>query len=712
MATDYQALNRSRHSILLFITCGIRYTCRELQELRKETQRLQEDAGRIQTQAQQYHRKVEALEDSAKELQDGLEAISSRSKAKDAVIASLEERLSALTDEKKQLAKAKDQALLDAKRALSSISSSGKGAKHAIHEKEMAEADRDIAVHEKEMAEADRDIAQETAARAEAVAAEAIQDRDRTLALKASIDAQAASNERMREDLHTAHELQTKAEADRCAAQQAAAAAVAECAAAEAARDAALEAKNAGEEALKVLNKELEAKHIALIEALNRAETAETTREKEVSIWKQRTAETEKNLVAEEDKMLATQKQFASMMAKFTEVDAGYDALIDQVKILEEELKLRESVADTLRNQLANEFRNTEKARNQVEEAVKEQKRLEMELIATQEAAVQSAEEEILSVRRKLEASVAESDGEIKRLKAELDAATARAARNVDESTERLHEVEEELENLKMAFEKAMQEQNRLQSAASAAEIELAETKTELEETKNAQNTVVSDAKDGLKKEIQLEISRREEAEKNLESLKIELEAANNARDSAKAEIKDLQEAVNLAAEVQAKASATVDAGNSLLQEELAVFQKKNKEHQLEIAALLDAKASAEIKLEDAKKSNQKELDNLRELNRRLLSRDKAKAAKQATSTSSGSGESVATGAERGLQSPAMEKASTEMADKMDTLKKSTDKLFSTHRSSPGGGGIHKTVPGTTPTRSPLSRSSFDTKTP
>jgi chromosome segregation ATPase len=690
---------------LLFysISHWIRYTRRELQELRGEIQRLQEDAGRRQTQAQQDHRNVQALEQSAKELEDGLEAVSSRSKAKDAVIASLEERLSALTDEKKQLAKAKDQALLDAKRALSSISSSGKGAKNAFQQKEMAEADRDKA--HKEMKEA-----QETAARAEAAAAEAIQDRDRVLALKASIDAQAAMNDRIRADLHTAHEVQTKAEADRYAAQEAAAAAAAECAAAEAARDAALEAQKSVEETLKAAHEDLEAKHIALIEALNRAEAAEKTREKEVSIWKQRTAETEKNLVAEEDKMLATQKQFTSMMAKFAEVDAGYDATLDQVKILEKELKLRENVAGNLRIQLENEVKNTEEAKNQLEEALKEQKRLEMELVAAEEAAVQSAEEEILSVRRELEASLADSDGEIKNLKAQLDAATVNAAKSVDESAERLQEVEEELENVKMALVTAMQEQDRLQSAVVAAETELKAIHAELEESKKAQISGVSNARDELHKEIQLEISRRDVAEKNLESLKMELEAANNARDSAKAEVEDLIKAQNAAAEVQANTSATMDTKSSLLLDELAVLKKKNEEHEVELAALLDAKASAEIKLEDFKKSNQKELDNLRELNRRLLSREKS--GRQGTNTSAAAAAAAAAaGVEEGLQSPAVKKASTDMAEKMDTLKKSTDKLFSAHRSSPGG-GIKTAGPAATPTRSPLSRSSLDTKTP
>lgn len=713
--------------IVLFLCIYKIIDCtRELQELRGETQRLQEDAGRRQTQAKQDHRKVQALEDSAKELQDGLEAISSRSKAKDAVIASFEERLKVLIDEKKQLAKAKDQALLDAKRALSSIGSSSKDAKDAIHRKELAEADRDIAY--KQMEEA-----LETAARAEAAAAEAIQDRDRVLAYKASLDAQASDIERIRADLHTAHEAQTKAEADRCAAQQTAAAAAAECAAAqaaqaeaEAARDAALEAQKATEEIIKAANKLLESKHIALIEALNRAETAETSRETEVGIWKQRTAETEKNLVAEQDKIVATQKQFSNMVSKFAEVDAGYGAILDQVKMLEKELKISRNEADNLRNQLQNELKNNEEAQNKAEEAVKEQKRLELELIAAQEAAVQSAEDEILSVRRELEASVADSDGEIKSLKAQLQAATFNAEKSADESAERLQQVDEELENLKMTWEKTMQETNRLRSAVAAAETELESTKSEVEKTRNAQFAAVSNAKDELNKEIQLEISRREEAEKNLENLKIELEAANNARDSAQAEIKDLEESFNVAAELRAKASATIDAGNSLdlaiLLEELEVLRKKNVEHEEEIAALLDAKASAEIKLEDAKKSNQREIDNLRELNRRLLSREKS--AKQTTITSGGGGGGRSSSSSRGgsnisrveegSQSPAMMKASTDMTEKLDTLKRSTDKLFSTHRSSPAspGGRIYTTVPSTTPTRSPLSRSTFDTKTP
>lgn len=271
-----------------------------------------------------------------------------------------------------------------------------------------------------------------------------------------------------------------------------------------------------------------------------------------------------------------------------------------------------------------------------------------------------------------------------------------------------------------------MQETNRLRSAVAAAETELESTKSEVEKTRNAQFAAVSNAKDELNKEIQLEISRREEAEKNLENLKIELEAANNARDSAQAEIKDLEESFNVAAELRAKASATIDAGNSLdlaiLLEELEVLRKKNVEHEEEIAALLDAKASAEIKLEDAKKSNQREIDNLRELNRRLLSREKS--AKQTTITSGGGGGGRSSSSSRGgsnisrveegSQSPAMMKASTDMTEKLDTLKRSTDKLFSTHRSSPAspGGRIYTTVPSTTPTRSPLSRSTFDTKTP
>ncbi|KAL4541508.1 hypothetical protein Ndes2437B_g05867 [Nannochloris sp. 'desiccata'] len=654
--------------IVLFLCIYKIIDCtRELQELRGETQRLQEDAGRRQTQAKQDHRKVQALEDSAKELQDGLEAISSRSKAKDAVIASFEERLKVLIDEKKQLAKAKDQALLDAKRALSSIGSSSKDAKDAIHRKELAEADRDIAY--KQMEEA-----LETAARAEA----------------------------------------------ECAAAQAAQAE------AEAARDAALEAQKATEEIIKAANKLLESKHIALIEALKRAETAETSRETEVGIWKQRTAETEKNLVAEQDKIVATQKQFSNMVSKFAEVDAGYGAILDQVKMLEKELKISRNEADNLRNQLQNELKNNEEAQNKAEEAVKEQKRLELELIAAQEAAVQSAEDEILSVRRELEASVADSDGEIKSLKAQLQAATFNAEKSADESAERLQQVDEELENLKMTWEKTMQETNRLRSAVAAAETELESTKSEVEKTRNAQFAAVSNAKDELNKEIQLEISRREEAEKNLENLKIELEAANNARDSAQAEIKDLEESFNVAAELRAKASATIDAGNSLdlaiLLEELEVLRKKNVEHEEEIAALLDAKASAEIKLEDAKKSNQREIDNLRELNRRLLSREKS--AKQTTITSGGGGGGRSSSSSRGgsnisrveegSQSPAMMKASTDMTEKLDTLKRSTDKLFSTHRSSPAspGGRIYTTVPSTTPTRSPLSRSTFDTKTP
>lgn len=654
--------------IVLFLCIYKIIDCtRELQELRGETQRLQEDAGRRQTQAKQDHRKVQALEDSAKELQDGLEAISSRSKAKDAVIASFEERLKVLIDEKKQLAKAKDQALLDAKRALSSIGSSSKDAKDAIHRKELAEADRDIAY--KQMEEA-----LETAARAEA----------------------------------------------ECAAAQAAQAE------AEAARDAALEAQKATEEIIKAANKLLESKHIALIEALKRAETAETSRETEVGIWKQRTAETEKNLVAEQDKIVATQKQFSNMVSKFAEVDAGYGAILDQVKMLEKELKISRNEADNLRNQLQNELKNNEEAQNKAEEAVKEQKRLELELIAAQEAAVQSAEDEILSVRRELEASVADSDGEIKSLKAQLQAATFNAEKSADESAERLQQVDEELENLKMTWEKTMQETNRLRSAVAAAETELESTKSEVEKTRNAQFAAVSNAKDELNKEIQLEISRREEAEKNLENLKIELEAANNARDSAQAEIKDLEESFNVAAELRAKASATIDAGNSLdlaiLLEELEVLRKKNVEHEEEIAALLDAKASAEIKLEDAKKSNQREIDNLRELNRRLLSREKS--AKQTTITSGGGGGGRSSSSSRGgsnisrveegSQSPAMMKASTDMTEKLDTLKRSTDKLFSTHRSSPAspGGRIYTTVPSTTPTRSPLSRSTFDTNSP
>jgi hypothetical protein len=675
---------------------------------------LQEDAGRRQTQAQQDHRKVQAFEDSAKELEDGLEALSSRSKAKDAAIASLEERLRALTNDKRQLAKAKDQALLDAKRALSSISSSGKGAKEALRQKEMAEEDRDIAF--KQMEEA-----RETAARAAAAAAEAIRDRDRVLALKASVDAQAVDNGRIRADLHAAHEAQTKAEAERFTAQQSAVAAEAERAAAhasqieaEAARDAAVESQNAAEQALEAANQELEAKKAALADALTKAERAETleaSREKEVAIWRLEATEMEKKLMAEQDKIVATQVQFTSMKEKLNVVLAGNTATQEQIEFLEKQLEISDTEAANLRNQLKDEFKRTEQAQNKLDEAVKKQQRLENEVTAAQEAAVQSAEEEILSVRRELEARVAESDGEIKHLRAQLDAATLAAKISADESAERVHELEEELENLRMAAEKAIEERNKLQNAVNIAEIELELAQKELVVTNKSEIKAVAVVEEELRKEI----SQREEAEKNLDSLKIELQASINARDSAQAEVKSLQEALNVAWKEQTRASAATDADNAQLFEELAVVKKKNKENEKQILALLDAKTSLEIAVEDEKKKS----ENLRELNRRLLSRGKTgvketPAKATATTTSScGGGSSNSNNVEEGSQSPALMKAKIDLGEKMDTLKKSTEKLNFVHRSSssPGGGGV-KTVAGATPTRSPLSRPPLEAQTP
>ena len=60
-------------------------------------------------------------------------------------IAQLEEKISSLQDEKAELLREKNQAVLDAKRALSSSSMFTKSAKEALQARQMAEADRNAA---------------------------------------------------------------------------------------------------------------------------------------------------------------------------------------------------------------------------------------------------------------------------------------------------------------------------------------------------------------------------------------------------------------------------------------------------------------------------------------------------------------------------------------------------------------------------------------
>ena len=309
-------------------------------------------------------------------------------------------------EERKSLTKARDQALLDAKRALSSINSSGKNARESIRAKEMAEEDRNAAYREMQ-------AAQEAQAGAEAAAAEAIRDRDRVLALKASIDAQSSDNDRLRSDLHAAHEAQTRAEAERHAAQQTAARAQEEAAEAIRGREEAEEARRAAEEAKRGLEQALAAMKDTVVGY-----------QKQVEIWKRDCEKAVEAKIKEEDKLLAATEAMSRMKQTLERSIEESESKEEQRELLEREVELCNAHISTLEEELDRAKMGVEDAERLTSTVRAELRALEEEMVAVQEG----AEEEVAAVRRELEARVAESDAELKRLQSALEAAEAAAA--------------------------------------------------------------------------------------------------------------------------------------------------------------------------------------------------------------------------------------------------------------------------------------------
>ena len=515
--------------------------------LQRKVQQLEEEAGVNETKTRLYDSKVNALEAGAKELQEGLDALSIRGKAKDGRIVELENRVEELNEETKKLTRARDQALLDARRALSSINSSGKTAREAQREKEMAEEDRDAAYTEMELAR----VAQ---LKSEELAAEAISVRDRLLAEKSAVEAQAVDNERLRTDIHNAHEAQTRAEADRFAAQEAKATAEADSVAAraalanaEAVRDAALQAQISAESALASLNKELAAKEAALADAEAKIQAIETSRQQEIHVWKLRATEAEEAREMAEDKVMQTTQKLAGLGQKLNEVFSGYSAAQAEVEALREETEIQSAALEDLRNQLENEQNRVERAEKELEDAAAAQTELKKELEAARDAAMQSAEEQILDVRRALESKIAEADATIKTLEGDLEASRKEAEEMNEGFLEATTAAEAEKETLQKELESAhsdlkivegqltdAEKAHRDAVAAEAQRREIAEAKAadaeatikSIEAELEAARGGASDNLEKLSKKVALANSEKEQLQEDLITAQNDLKAA------------------------------------------------------------------------------------------------------------------------------------------------------------------------------------------
>ena len=590
--------------------------------LRRQVERLQEEQGRHVTRTRLDHAKVQALEESAKELDAGLEALSAKSKAKDDLIAELEAHVAILSKEKKAFAKSRDQAVLDARRALSSINSSGKNARSALQHQRMAEEDRDAA--HKQMVDA-----QSALARAEAVAMEAISERDRVLLLKADVDARAAENDRIRSDLHDAHAAQTRAEAERFAAIDIKSTALAEAEAARAAQaaaesdmEAAQRSQHAAEAALSTVKQELDAKTAEIAEL----QKIQATRDMELAVWKRRAVEAEAGREAEEDRFLQTTEKFSHMRAKLVEAFDGYS--------------LAQAEIQSLQEQLEEERKREAEWEEKLKVSVDERARVEEELALVNEEGVQA----VVEVRCQLEARIADLDAENRGLKSQLDA-SAVVANGKERARKEAVEVEAAVEEERKKMEGELQEAvSMLESERDAALLSLHEAVEKLEEQ---QAEVLK-----MQKEIEeskLLLIAEQEVHRRKEDVEKELASALAAVDASRMEVEEARER---AAEDGRRKAA-----------EVAALEEKVEE----LAVLAEARSSS---LEELETKNER----LKDLNSALIQRLKeGKAAAAAAASTTTTTTTAAAAGSSDSNKMMMNEAAGNLSASLQAFRKSTE---------------------------------------